>query len=51
MNVSSLEAWSIGRWLSRSADMPMTCFCQETAAASYETALYTLRKSAMSDTV
>jgi len=40
MNVSSLEARSIGRCLSRSADMPMTCFCQEADVASQDIALY-----------
>jgi len=48
MNVSSLEARSIGRCLSRSADMPMTCFCQEAAVASQVIALYILGKLALS---
>jgi hypothetical protein len=31
--------------------MPMTCFCQETAVASHDIALYTFKKSAHSDTM
>ena len=31
--------------------MPMTCFCQETAVASQDIALYTFKKSALSGTM